>query len=40
VIGNSTGLGFSGGGKLLTFGNNNVEANGSNGAFSAPVALK
>jgi hypothetical protein len=40
VIGNSTGLSFSGGGKLLSFGNNNIEANGSNGAFSGPVALK
>jgi hypothetical protein len=40
LIGNGTGLSFSGGGALLSFGNNNVEANGSNGAFSGPVALK
>jgi hypothetical protein len=39
VIGNSTGLSPSGG-ALLSFGNNNVEANGANGAFSGSVALK
>jgi hypothetical protein len=40
VIGNSTGLSFSGGGALLTAGNNMVRANGIDGAFSAPVALQ
>jgi hypothetical protein len=40
VIGNSTGLSFSGGGALLTAGNNMVQANGSNGAFSGPVGLQ
>ena len=39
VTGNSTGLSASGG-ALLSFGNNNVEANGANGAFSGSVALK
>lgn len=39
VIGNGTGLSPSGG-ALLSFGNNNVEANGANGAFSGSVALK
>ncbi len=40
IIGNGTGLSFSGGGALLSFGNNNVAANGANGAFSGPVALQ
>jgi len=40
VIGNGTGLSFSGGGALLSAGNNTVEANGSNGAFSSSYALK
>jgi hypothetical protein len=40
VIGNSTGLSFSSGGALLTFGNNAVRANGIDGAFSGPVALQ
>lgn len=40
VIGNSTGLATASGGALLSFGNNNVEANGANGAFSGSVALK
>jgi hypothetical protein len=40
VTGNNTGLSFSGGGALLTFGNNAVRANGSDGAFSGPVGLQ
>jgi hypothetical protein len=40
VIGNAAGLSFAGGGALLSYGNNNVEANGSNGAFSGSAALK
>ena len=40
IIGNSTGLSFSNGGGLLTFGNNAVQANGINGAFSGPVGLQ
>jgi hypothetical protein len=40
AIGNSTGLSFSGGGALLTAGNNMVRTNGSDGAFSGPVALQ
>ena len=40
VIGNTTGLSFGRGGTLLSYGNNNVDANGSNGAFSGAVALK
>ena len=40
VIGNGTGLAFGSGGALLTFGNNAVQANGTNGAFSGSVALQ
>jgi hypothetical protein len=40
AIGNNTGLSFSGGGVLLTAGNNMVRSNGSDGAFSGPVALQ
>jgi hypothetical protein len=40
VIGNITGLSFSGGGALLTAGNNMVRTNGTDGAFSGPVALQ
>ena len=40
VTGNGTGLFFTGGGALLSFGNNEVEANATNGAFSNPAALK
>jgi hypothetical protein len=40
VIGNTTGLSFSSGGALLTFGNNAVRTNGVDGAFSGPVALQ
>jgi hypothetical protein len=40
VIGNAAGLSFAGGGALLSYGNNNVDANGSNGAFSGSAALK
>ena len=40
VIGNGTGLSFGSGGALLTFGNNAVQANGSNGAFSGSVGLQ
>lgn len=40
MIGNSTGLSFSSGGALLTFGNNAVRTNGVDGAFSGPVALQ
>jgi hypothetical protein len=40
AIGNSTGLSFSGGGVLLTAGNNMVRTNGTDGAFSGPVALQ
>lgn len=40
VIGNTTGLSFGSGGALLTFGNNSVVANGSNGAFSGSVGLQ
>jgi hypothetical protein len=38
VLGNSTGLSFSGGGALLSAGNNMVQANGINGSFSGPAA--
>jgi hypothetical protein len=40
VAGNSTGLSFAGGGRLLSVGNNLVEANAVNGAFSGTVTLK
>lgn len=40
IVGNSTGLFFGSGGALLSAGNNNVEANGSNGLFSASVPTK
>jgi hypothetical protein len=40
IIGNSTGLSSSGGGALLTFGNNAVQANGANGSFSGMVTLQ
>ena len=40
ITGNGTGLSFGSGGALLTAGNNTVEANGSNGAFSSSYALK
>ena len=38
VIGNVTGLASGSGGALLSFGNNEVRANGADGAFSGSVA--
>jgi hypothetical protein len=40
IMGNSTGLSFSGGGAILTYGNNAVNTNGADGAFSGPVLLQ
>ena len=40
IAGNGTGLSFSTGGSLLSFGNNRVRANGSDGAFSGSVGLQ
>jgi len=40
MMGNSTGLSFSSGGAILTYGNNAVNTNGTDGAFSGPVALQ
>src|SRR5229473_6857150 len=40
ITGNNTGLSFSGGGALLTYGTNKVQANGSVGAFSGAVELQ
>jgi hypothetical protein len=40
ITGNNTGLAFAGGGALLTYGTNKVQANGSVGAFSGAVALQ
>ena len=40
VIGNGTGLAFGSSGALLSFGNNAVQANGTNGAFSGSVGLQ
>ena len=40
IVGNGTGLSFGSGGALLTFGNNAVQANGANGAFSGSVGLQ
>jgi hypothetical protein len=40
ITGNGAGLSFGGGGSLLTFGNNEVRANGTDGAFSGSVGLQ
>jgi hypothetical protein len=40
ITGNSTGLSFSAGGALVSYGTNKVQANGADGAFSGPVALQ
>jgi hypothetical protein len=40
IAGNGTGLSFSGGGALLTFGDNAVRANATDGTFSGNVALQ
>jgi hypothetical protein len=40
ITGNNTGLAASGGGGLLSYGNNKVDANGSNGAFTGSAAQK
>jgi hypothetical protein len=40
ILGNTTGLVSDGVGALLSAGNNIVETNGANGAFSGPVPLK
>lgn len=40
IIGNNTGLAASGGGAMLSYGNNKVDANGSNGAFTGSAAQK
>jgi hypothetical protein len=40
ITGNNTGLTFAGGGALLTYGTNKVQANGVDGAFSGPVGLQ
>jgi hypothetical protein len=40
VAGNGTGVSALSGGALLTFGNNVLQANGSNGAFSGPIGLQ
>jgi hypothetical protein len=40
VVANGTGLSFGGRGAVQSFGHNNVEANGSDGAFSGPVTLR
>lgn len=40
VVGNDTGLAALSGGALLSYGNNNVDANGSNGAFTGSVAQR
>jgi hypothetical protein len=40
VVGNGTGLVAGGGGALLTYGNNKVDANGADGAFTGSVAVK
>jgi hypothetical protein len=39
-MGDSTGLSSSSGGAILTYGNNALNANGTDGAFSGPVALQ
>jgi hypothetical protein len=40
IAGNGTGLTTSSGGALLSYGNNNVDANGANGSFSGSIAVK
>jgi hypothetical protein len=40
VIGNGTGVTSLNGGGLVTFGNNVVQANGSNGGFTAAAGLQ
>ena len=40
IIGNNTGLAASGGGAMLSYVNNKVDANGSNGAFTGSAAQK
>jgi hypothetical protein len=40
IAGNGTGVSALNGGALLSAGNNIVEANGSNGSFSGPLAFK
>jgi hypothetical protein len=40
VMGNGTGLNFSDGGILATYGNNAVNANATNGAFSGSIPLQ
>jgi hypothetical protein len=40
ITGNGTGLSFSGGGSLLTYGTNKPQANGTGEAFSGSVGLQ
>ena len=40
IIGNVTGLSTQNGGALLSYGNNKVRANATDGAFSGPVVLQ
>lgn len=40
VVNNTTGLSTGSGGVLLSFGDNRVNVNTTDGAFSGPVALK
>jgi len=40
IVGNGTGVAALSGGALLSFGNNAVRTNGTDGAFSGPVALQ
>lgn len=40
VTGNGTGIAFSGGGQVQSFGNNSVAGNGKDGAMSTSIALK
>ena len=40
ITGNGTGLAFTSGGALLSYGTNKVQANGTNGAFSGSVGLQ
>jgi hypothetical protein len=40
ITGNGTGWSFSGGGSLLTYGTNKVQANGTDGAFSGSIGLQ
>jgi hypothetical protein len=40
IFGNTTGISASGGSAILSYGNNNLNANGTDGAFTGTIALR